>query len=468
MGISFGSINTGLPKDIVKQIIEAEKIPIKKMEARKGKVVKKKELVAELTKHMEELRDLLIKNSNEKGLSDLKVDTNKELLNVVVDKAKAKKGSYQIEIIRKAQKSSAMTSASYDRKDSYFGVGYIQYELPDGTEKEIFVDPEHSSLDGIAKLINQNEELGLTATVVNDGSGKDAEWRMILALNDTGDESVARFPYFYFVDGEEDFYLDMQREAQDALIKIDGFPVEVPGNKVSDIIPGVTFDLRKAKPGEEFTLNIDTDEEAVTAKIEEIVVGINKVLKFIRDQNTMDQHTDTTSTLGGDITLQQLESRMRSAIFTGVKTQTGIKRFGDMGVSFNRSGVLEIDKNRFQANVTADYGGTSQILTGYVDEKGVRHEGFLTKLQQIVSRSLANPAGILANRKRGLESKIRAIDRQIEQREKIIDRKEKLLKDKFARLESTISQIKTQGAGLAGLASGGGQIAQLTGLGQTV
>ena len=48
MGISFGSIGTGLPKDIVQQIMAAEKISVTKLEERKEKISAKKALVDEL------------------------------------------------------------------------------------------------------------------------------------------------------------------------------------------------------------------------------------------------------------------------------------------------------------------------------------------------------------------------------------------------------------------------------------
>ena len=64
LGISFGSINSGLPKDIVQQIIEAEKIPIQQMETRKSKVNDKKALVQQLTTLVEGMRAEILKNKN--------------------------------------------------------------------------------------------------------------------------------------------------------------------------------------------------------------------------------------------------------------------------------------------------------------------------------------------------------------------------------------------------------------------
>ena len=49
MGISFGSIGTGLPKDIVQQIMAAERLSVKKLEERKVKIDEKAALVNQLS-----------------------------------------------------------------------------------------------------------------------------------------------------------------------------------------------------------------------------------------------------------------------------------------------------------------------------------------------------------------------------------------------------------------------------------
>ena len=50
MGIAFGSISTGLPKDIVKQIMSAEQIPVQNME--KQNEATRRELMSHKTEIM--------------------------------------------------------------------------------------------------------------------------------------------------------------------------------------------------------------------------------------------------------------------------------------------------------------------------------------------------------------------------------------------------------------------------------
>ncbi|MGZ3787431.1 MAG: flagellar filament capping protein FliD [Bacteriovorax sp.] len=456
MGISFGSIATGLPKDIVKQIMSAEQVPVQNMEKQKSKISDKKGLVDQLLKMVEDIRGNLATNANARALRELKIDTNNDVIGVTADKNRAVPGSYQFEVESLAQKSSAMSTGFADKDESYVGVGFIQYTLPNGETKDIYVDSDNASLSGISKLINKNTDLGVTANVINDGSGSDTPWRLVLSLNSTGNSNVADFPYFYFVDGDQDFQLEAQREAHSAKVKLDGFEIEAEENKLKDLIPGLTIDLKKAKPGEEFTIKIGEDIDAVGAKVGDLVTKLNAVLKFIKEQNTLDDKTDTSRTLGGDIMLQSLQGRIHSAVFKDVQTDTGFHRASELGLTFNREGMLEFDQKKFQAVIGSNYNLVSQILTGTFTEDGQKTDGFMDNLNATANTALRMPDGLIQSRKKSLQSNIEQIDRRISQKQKYLEEKEKNLKDKFSRLEGTISKIKSQGAGVASLAGAGG------------
>lgn len=454
MGISFGSINSGLPKDIVQQIVEAEKIPINQMEARKGKIENKKALVQQLTSLVENMRGEVLKNKNARSLRELAINTG-DATNIAVsaDKNVAEPGKYQLEVVQLAQKSSTISNGVEDKDKTYVGVGYIKAILPNGDKKEIYVDEGHATLSGIAKLINGDSELGMRATVVNDGKDSDEPWRLMLSMSETGDNNKVEFPYLYLVDGEVDIYFEQERPAQDAKVKLDGFEIEVPTNKVTDLIPGVTIDLKKAKPGEELSIEITEDVQKIGGKINSLVDNINNVLKFIKEQNTLDEKTDTSQTLGGDLTLTTIESRIRTAVFTSVNTDAGPMRMGDLGITFQRDGLLKFDQAKFEAALSKDYKAVSQTLTGKYSLEGGKSNGFIDILDDTAKILLSQPNGVLTTRKGGLQSQINQIDRQINTRQRHIQQKEEVLKAKFARLEETISKIRGQGAGLAGFAA---------------
>jgi flagellar hook-associated protein 2 len=460
LGISFGSINSGLPKDIVQQIIAAEKIPVQKLQARKAKIENKQTLLNDLTTRVENLKGSILGSKTERSFRELTVDVDSDAISATVDKNLAEPGNYKVEVMQLAQKSSAISNGVEDPDETYLGVGYIQYELPNGEEKEVYIDAANSSLNGIAKLINKDQDNGMTATVVNSGDDSDEPWKMIISLEETGDGQKADFPGLYFVDGEVDLWLDNEREARDAKIKLDGFEIELPSNTATELIPGVTLDLKKITNGEEVNIEITEDTPKVKEKVEDLIKNINDVLTFIKEQNNMDENTDSSQTLGGDLTLQTIESRIRGAVFKWVKTEFGDRRVGDIGITFQRSGLLALDAAKLNTSLEKNYKETAQIMTGFFTEEG-KTKGFIDNLEEVAKVTLSRPSGTLFTRSQGLKSNIRDIDRKIENTERRIAKKEENLKQKFARLEETISKIKTQGSGLAGLGGGFNPVQQL-------
>ena len=120
----------------------------------------------------------------------------------------------------------------------------------------MFIDEDSNTLHGIAAKINRQKDLELKAMVVNDGSGEDESWRLIVTHNKSGEANDAEFPTFYFVDGDEDFYMDEERGAQNAIVKVNGFDIEFESNRIDSLIPGAILDLKEAAPGKEFTIKI--------------------------------------------------------------------------------------------------------------------------------------------------------------------------------------------------------------------
>ena len=459
MSIALGSINTGLPKDIVQQILKAERIPIDRMVERKDKLNDQKNLVTELETMVSGLKTGLAQNSNARSLRELKVDTNNDIIDVSVNKNIADTGSHQFEVVQLAQRSSVISSGISDKDNTYIGVGFIQYNLPDGTTKHIYIDSDNATLSNVAKKINA-ANVGVRASVVHDSATPDTPYRLVMTLLESGAKNNAEFPYLYFVDGKEDLFIEQERESKDAIIKLDGFEIKVPENRITDAIPGLTINLKQARPGEEFSITVAEDSEAISIKIKELVEKINGILSFIKKQNTLDAKTDTSRTLGGDSMLQLLQSRLRRIIFTEIKTDRESLRASDIGITFTRGGTLQFDENIFNTMVSKNYSSAAQMLTGRIYE-GKFQNGLIQNLIGFTDAALIIPHGIVQTRKKGLQSNMDRIDRRIEQRERMLERKERVLKNKFARLEATIAKLKTGGAGISSLGSPASLIDQL-------
>ena len=101
---------SGLPPNIVDQLIEAEKIPIRNIEEKKGKQESRLKLVNDLESKLSALTGSLSSLSGTKGFKDIQLnsgDTN--IIQGTVDPEVAPKGSWNVEVVRMAQKAAALT-----------------------------------------------------------------------------------------------------------------------------------------------------------------------------------------------------------------------------------------------------------------------------------------------------------------------------------------------------------------------
>jgi flagellar hook-associated protein 2 len=393
-----------------------------------------------------------------KGFSDIKLnsgDTN--VITGTVDPNASVNGNWNVEVLELAQKAAALTNGFPDKDKSQIGVGYFKFETPNGS-KEVYINGNNNTLEGAAKAINA-AGVGVKAMVINDRSDKDAPYRLMISGDSVGDENSVSYPTLYFLDGDQDLYFDKQNEAKNGKVKVDGFEFEVGDNKVTDVIPGVTLDLKQANPGKTVNITVKEDREVVAGKVKTFVDGMNEVLKFIQQQNTLGKDTDTSSTLGGDSLLRSIENRMRSLIQNPQYGVNGsINRLNQIGISFNRSGVLEYDEKKFNDTLAKDPGAVQRFLAG--DGFSV---GFIPAVRREVSTVLNSAFGPVAIRKRALQDKIGQMNDSIANKERQLSRKEEQLRNKFAKLEETMSKLKGQmgqvaAAGLGGGGGGGGGI----------
>lgn len=451
MAIQFGSINTGLPPNIVEQLIDAERIPIKNIQVQKDKSETKAKLVDELSTKISDIRKGLNELAGTRGFSDIKlISGDPNIVQGTVDPQTYQPGNWNIEVVELAKKASAITNGFPDKDTTTIGTGYFRFETPEGS-RDVYVNSKNNTLEGAAKAINA-AKIGVHATVINDRKDKDAPYKLVLSADGVGEDKSVDYPRIYMLDGDQDIYFDNKLEAANGVVKVDGFEFQIADNTLKDIIPGVTLELKSAAPGKSVNVSVKEDTEVVSGKIKTFVDGINGVLAFIQQQNKLDKNTDTTKTLGGDGMLRSVENRMRQLIQNpqmGIKGP--IKTMNQLGIQFNRGGTLDFDQKRFNATLSRNPDGIQAFLIG----DGFS-TGFINAMKREISNLLNPSFGPITNRAKGLKDKISQFDQRIADKERQLVKKEEALRNKFARLEETMSRLKAQGAKIGAIFNNGG------------
>jgi flagellar hook-associated protein 2 len=458
-GIRFGSINTGLPPNIVDQLIEAEKIPVKTMQEKKTKIEAKSKLVDDLTTKISDIRKGLSELANTRGFSDIKITSgDPNVLTGTVDPNNYQAGSWNVEVSQLAETASAVTNGFPDKDKTTIGVGYFRFKTPKGN-KDVYVDSKSNTLEGVAKAIN-SAGAGVKASVINDRKNPDEPFKLVLSSDGVGAEKSIEYPRIYMLDGDQDIYFDSEKQAKNGVVKVDGMEFEIADNTLKDVIPGVTLELKQANPGKSISVGVKEDVEVVSGKIKTFVDGINGVLGFVQEQNKLSKETDTTKTLGGDSIVRSVETRLRQVIQNpqyGVQSQ--VKSLNQLGIQFNRNGLLDFDQKKFNSVLAGNPSGVQAFLVG---------DGYQTGFIQSIKRevnSLLNPqSGPVTNRSKSLKENITQLDQRIADKERQLAKREDMLRDKFSRLEETMSRIKAQGGAVGAI--GGGTMSSQGGGGQ--
>lgn len=455
--IRFSGMASGLPPNIVEQIMEAERIPVKQMEGKKADEDNKLALVTELETKVNEITKSVGELVGARGFANNKLlSGDPNIIDGTVDPDAVVTGDWQVEVVRLAQKPGALSNGFPDKDKTQIGVGYLRFETPEG-RKDVYITAENNTLQGVANAINAGN-VGLRAQVLNDRKDPDAPFRLMVTGMATGNDNQVNFPKIYMLDGDRDVYFDESRPAQNAIVKIDGFEMEIPENKLSDVIPGVSLDLKQAAPGRQVNVSVKEDLDTITGKIKGFVEAYNGALGFIQSQHKLQKDKRTgkerLGPLGGDSLIRSTEAALRRVIMNPqFGTNSTISRVGELGIEFNRNGTLQYSEDKFNKRLQGDPKSVAAFLRG--DGFAV---GFIPTVKREISNLTNNAFGPLANRKRGLTDKIAGIDRRIEMKERQLEKKEDQLRNKFADLESKMSQLQSQGAAVSGI--GGAMKAQ--------
>ena len=154
-------------------------------------------------------------------------------------------------------------------------------------------------------------------------------------------------------------------EGQDASLTVDGVEITSSDNSISDILPGVTLNLKDADSGTIVTLNIERDTSAIVDKIQSFVDSYNEVTSYIYEQQSYNEEDETTGgVLFGDGTLSSIKSDLSSILVEpiwGVSSEFSI--LGLVGINLDNEGQLIIDNEKLNEFLETNFYDIQQLFS---------------------------------------------------------------------------------------------------------
>ena len=152
--------------------------------------------------------------------------------------------------------------------------------------------------------------------------------------------------------------------ATDADITVDGVSYKRKTNSISDIVTGLTFNLKA--PASSVTLSVARDTTDLKTKLNALVTAYNDFDNICKEttnpKSTLDQYG---ATLVGDSTVRMVKQQIRSLLSSTSSTPgSSIKSMSQVGFSINEKGVMSLDATKLDTVLQTNIDDVAKVFTG--------------------------------------------------------------------------------------------------------
>ncbi|RBI67798.1 hypothetical protein DQ400_08935 [Vreelandella sulfidaeris] len=292
----------------------------------------------------------------------------------------------------------------------------------------------NSTLAEVRDQINADKEAGVTASIVNDGSG----YRLALSSKETGKEaSLVGFS------GLTSLTMDdaTLRVGQDAELNVNGIAITSKSNRVEEAIQGVTLDLTSAS-GDPVTLVIERDEASLRETIDEFVSNYNEMKSTVGRMTAYNGEGETSGELVGDRTVRTIEDRLRRDITDNLGTGD-ISRLSQLGIAIDERGRLKVDEDKLDDAIANNPEGLSTFFAGDTEEGG-----FAGRLNSTLEAITAEE-GIIQSSVNSAELRVDSLEERKLRMESSIERSVERYRKQFGQLDGMLAQMNSMSAYLS-------------------
>ncbi len=439
-----------------------------------------------------------VKSLGSEAFNTLTVSENKAFTATADATALADTHEVTVEQMAKAHKlrTAAQTTSDQPLGSTTGGTRKVTITQKDGKTTEVELKDDETSLDDIAKAINrQNGEV--RASVQRSDNG----YQLVLSSKDTGTDGEMTVK----VDGDQKLgdimntsaggqHVDASgkpvaadpgagdkmiavSDAEDAKLRVDGTEFTRSSNSISDIIEGVTLNLKfvseadKNDPSklQSEQLTLTTDPSAIKPAIQDFVKQYNALLKltsaaslYVKNDNSGlgDDDVATPNSkcgpLMGDSMLRGIVSQVRSTT-NGVYGASGAE-FGalaDLGIKVDsKSGQMTLDEDKLDKAIAKKPEEIAEIFQGHGGSGGMA-----ARLDDIITTYVGSTkdditkTGLIKTTTDSLDLQTKALQDQIDKTQKLIDAQVERYRIQFQNLDTAMSKMNSMNSQLSSLLS---------------
>lgn len=231
---------------------------------------------------------------------------------------------------------------------------------------------------------------------------------------------------------------------------VDGISVEKETNTVSDVLTGVTLELKGTHADADLpiTLTVGVNKASIKEKVQKFITDYNAALSYLNIKTQYDSLTKTREALSGDAIFTTFRYNLRSmATDTVSSVKSGNPTIlADIGITAGRDGTLSLsDTTKFDDALDADLSKVSDLFNST--------NGIAAKMVTLIDGMTNSSTGKIVAVKDAADSQVLNLTNRITRFDETLDRHVEKYRNDFLRLQATYNQILSQQQTISSLTS---------------
>ncbi len=464
MNMSLGSVSlfypggrpSGLPEDIVQQLVDVKRKQIVDPLTRSLDAAKlERDVYSQLNSQLVALKQAADRlNESEVFRKQSVASSDLGAVSASVDR-NATEGSYRVEVQSLARSHNHVLGVDDGDPDSGVTLGLddpddaglIKADMKisfshKGKEFNYFTDGE-TTLSSLAGKIS-NDDNGVTANVVNIGTGEDPRYVLTIKSSSTGagenlitdDDGVPGLSITDALDqGRELFTVgaagqEVAQSGENALFSVDGVQFERGDNQVTDVVNGLSLELHQA--GSSVNINVAFELNSAVRAVSSLVNAYNQTNEF------MSKSMEYKAPLARSMVARSADSLLSRLIYEPISgtLEEPYQYLHQVGLELDRDGKLIFDEEKFLEEFEINPRAVEKLFVG--------EHGLAGKIENSLRQGFTDKdEGTIASQMRIIGSRMDRIEQRIERQEERVEKYEIYTAKKFSQLEMAITKYKS-------------------------
>ncbi|MFN8613150.1 MAG: flagellar filament capping protein FliD [Vulcanimicrobiota bacterium] len=440
----FSGIGSGFSTDtILQKMLDVEKAPIAGFQSRQAEVTRQQTAWRSINTRVLGLGTAADKLKSDDLYATRQAQSSNTDIVTATAGSGGTLGNFTLSVEALAQ-NHQQVSQGFAAQDSSLGTGSITLKVGSASFNPITIDSSNNTLTGIRDAINKANP-GVTASIIDAGeSAGSNRYRLSLSSNTSG--LAGKIDANFSLGGTGPSMSDLV-PAQDAHVKLgagaNAVDIYSSTNTVSGALDGVTLNLTSASPGTAVNLRLTQNTAPMREAVQGFLDQYNGLSDLFNANNAYDKDTQSSGTLFGDYTMQNLQGELASKVTNARAIKGGsLNSLSAMGISLDDKGKLAITDNAAFEKALAKPEDVKKLFTD-------SNNGIATNMRSYVDQQTSVVSGSIALEDKRLSDQYDALSDSIKRTQDKADRTEQRLREIFLNLETALSTIKSQSSAIA-------------------